>query len=78
MDDTRARIAQLEELVSELRHDLRGALASTRLVTDRMRGDADPRMQKFGTTIDRATQRILDRLDDTKTLVPPRIPLMEQ
>jgi signal transduction histidine kinase len=76
MDDAQTRIAQLEELISELRHDLRGALASTRLVTDRMRSDADPRVQKFAATIDRATQRILDRLEDTKELVPPKLPLM--
>ncbi len=74
MTDAQARIAELEQLISSIRHDVRGALSSTRLVTDRMRSDPDERMQKFGATIDRATQRILDRLDDTRQLVPPRQP----
>ncbi|MBN8924995.1 MAG: HAMP domain-containing histidine kinase [Rhodospirillales bacterium] len=67
-----ARVEELEKLVSDLRHDIRGALASTRLTTDRMRTDPDPRMQKFAATIDRATDRILERLDATRTVVPPR------
>lgn len=72
MADMQARITELESLVSELRHDVRGALSSTRLVTDRMRSDPDERMQRFATTIDRATQRILDRLDATVAIVPSR------
>ncbi|MDR3536945.1 MAG: hypothetical protein P4L71_10640 [Acetobacteraceae bacterium] len=72
MTDAQSRIAELEQLISSIRHDVRGALSSTRLVTDRMRADPDERMQKFGATIDRATQRILDRLDDTREVVPPR------
>lgn len=74
MTEAQSRIAELEHLISTLRHDVRGALSSTRLVTDRMRGDPDERMQKFGATIDRATQRILDRLDETRHVVPPRQP----
>jgi hypothetical protein len=72
MTDPSSRVEELEELISRLRHDIRGALSSTRLVTDRMRADADPRMQKFGATIDRATQRVLDRLDETREVVPPK------
>ncbi|MBN8871780.1 MAG: hypothetical protein J0H67_02990 [Rhodospirillales bacterium] len=72
MADPAARVAELEQLVSDLRHDIRGALASTRLTTDRMRADADPRMQKFAATIDRATERILNRLEETRSIVPPR------
>ncbi len=67
-----ARLAQLEELISSMRHDIRGALSSTRLVTDRMLADPDARMQKFGATIDRATQRILDCLDHSRTVVPSK------
>ncbi len=72
MADAQERVEELEQLISGIRHDVRGALASTRLVTDRMRIDPDPRMQKFAATIDRATQRILDRLDDTRRVVPSR------
>lgn len=72
MTESDTRVAQLEQLVSDLRHDIRGALASTRLTTDRMRADPDPRMQKFAATIDRATDRILERLDATRSVVPPR------
>ena len=68
----KARIAELENLVSSIRHDVRGALASTRMITDRMKTDPDVRNQKFAATIDRATQRILDRLEDSKKTVPPR------
>lgn len=70
--DAVARVAELEELISRLRHDIRGALSATRLVTDRMHGEADQRMQRFATTIDRATQRVLDHLDSTRDIVPPR------
>ncbi len=72
MADTTDRVEQLEQLISTIRHDVRGALASTRLVTDRMRADSDPRLQRFAATIDRATQRILDRLDDTQRVVPSK------
>ena len=70
--DPAVRVAELEELISRLRHDIRGALSATRLVTDRMLGEPDQRMQRFATTIDRATQRILDHLDTTREIVPPR------
>jgi signal transduction histidine kinase len=72
MADLQMRIAELEQLISSIRHDIRGALASTRLVTDRMLADPDPRLQKYATTIDRATQRILDRLEQSRDVVPPQ------
>jgi signal transduction histidine kinase len=72
MADLQTRIAKLEQLISSIRHDIRGALASTRLVTDRMLADPDPRLQKYAMTIDRATQRILDRLEQSREVVPPQ------
>jgi signal transduction histidine kinase len=72
MSDSSTRIAELEELISRLRHDIRNALSSTRLVTDRMNADPDQRMQRFAATIDRATQRILDQLEATRSVVPSR------
>jgi signal transduction histidine kinase len=74
MADLQMRIAELEQLISSIRHDVRNALASTRLITDRMRTDHDPRLQKYATTIDRASQRILDRLEESREVVPPRDP----
>jgi signal transduction histidine kinase len=67
-----ARVAELEALISAIRHDVRGALATTRLITDRMRSDPEPRVQKYAARIDGTTQRILDRLEATRTVVPPR------
>ena len=72
MSEAESRVAELEQLISTLRHDIRGALSSARLVTDRMRDDPDARMQKFGATIDRSTQRILDYLDQTRKVVPSK------
>jgi signal transduction histidine kinase len=72
LTEAEARVAELEQLISSLRHDIRGALSATRLVTDRMREDSDQRMQRFAATIDRSTERILNFLDETRKVVPPR------
>ena len=43
-----ARIEALERLVSELRHDLRGAISPAALIADRLLQNADPAMQRSG------------------------------
>ena len=65
MTDMQTRVTELEELVSAIRHDVRGALVPIRLMIDRMHANPDPQLQEFAATIDRAMQRILDRLGET-------------
>lgn len=66
------RIDALERLVSALRHDIRGALSSARLVTDRLRHNPDPGVQRSADVIERAIQRVLDTLVESQKSVPPR------
>jgi signal transduction histidine kinase len=67
-----ARIEALERLVSVLRHDIRGALSPARLVTDRLRHNPDPGVQRSADVIERAIQRVLDALVESQRAVPPR------
>lgn len=67
-----ARIRALERLVSVLRHDIRGALSSARLVTDRLRQNPDPGVQRSADVIERAIQRVLDLLTESQKSVPPQ------
>ena len=71
-DAPQSRIAELERLVSELRHDIRGALSPAMLIADRLRQNPDPSVQKSGHTIDVVVQRILKVLDATREAVPAR------
>jgi len=71
MDAERARIEELEDLVSHLRHDLRGAITPAALIADRLRQNADPAIQRAAATISASVQRILEKLDATYQLVPP-------
>jgi hypothetical protein len=66
------RIAQLEGLVSSLRHDLRGIITSGALIADYMQGHSDPGVQRCAKRIAGMIARILARLDQTYDLVPPR------
>jgi hypothetical protein len=70
--ELRARIVVLEEMVRRARHDVRSALAPAMLAADMMRGHADARVQGAGATVLRSIERVLDRLDATRELVPPR------
>jgi signal transduction histidine kinase len=67
-----ARIKALERLVSVLRHDIRGALSSARLVTDRLHQHPDPAVQRSAGVIERAIQRVLDVLAESQKSVPPQ------
>lgn len=69
---TPARITELENLISRLRHDIRGAVSPAMLVADRLRGSPDPGVQRAGERIIRTVERVLELLDATREAVPPR------
>ena len=73
MDDAAPpRVAELERLVSELRHDLRGAISPAALIADRLRQNTDPAVQRSGKTIGIVVERVLAILDATCQAVPPK------
>jgi hypothetical protein len=71
-DAVQLRVEQLERLISELRHDLRGAVSPAALVADRLRQNADPAVQRSGNTISTVIERVLAILEATCQAVPPR------
>ncbi len=73
-DAAQSRVEELERLVSELRHDLRGAVSPAALIADRLRQNADPALQRSGKTIGIVVERVLAILDATCQVVPPRGP----
>ena len=70
--DPHARIAELETLISRIRHDVRSALAPAMLAADMMQASTDPRVQRSGATVVRAIERVLVMLDSTRETVPGR------
>jgi hypothetical protein len=68
----RARVEELEKLVSALRHDIRGAITPTALIADRLRHNSDPAIQRSATRIAAVVERVLAILNATNELVPPR------
>jgi hypothetical protein len=58
-DAEQARVEELEHLVSELRHDLRGAMSPAALIADRLRQSNDPAVQRSGKTIGIVVERVL-------------------
>jgi hypothetical protein len=75
MDDaTQSRVETLERLVTELRHDLRGAMSPAALIADRLRQNPDPAVQRSGKTIGIVVERVLAILESTTKVVPPRGP----
>lgn len=73
-DAEQSRVEELERLVSELRHDLRGAMSPAALIADRLRQHSDPAVQRSGKTIGLVVERVLVILDATSQAVPPRGP----
>lgn len=65
------RIAQLERLISSLRHDIRGIITPAALVAEGLRGNADPAVQRSASRIADMVERIVSRLNATHELVPP-------
>jgi hypothetical protein len=64
------RIAQLERLVSSLRHDLRGIITPAALVAEGLRTNSDPRVQRLALRIVDMVERVVARLNATQQLVP--------
>ncbi len=69
-----SRVEELERLVSDLCHDLRGAMSPAVLVADRLRQSSDPAVQRSGKTIDMVVERVLAILEASCQAVPPRGP----
>lgn len=65
------RLAELEEAMSSLRHDIRGMLAPALLVTDRLLAHADPKVVRAGETVMKAVRRAEERLVATRSSEPP-------
>ena len=70
--DADARMDQLEKLVSPLRHDIRGAITPASLMAHRLKMNGDPTIQRSGTIIGDAIDRIVKALNSTYEDVPPR------
>jgi hypothetical protein len=68
----RARVEELEKLVSALRHDIRGAITPAALIADRLRQNSDPAIQRSAARIAAVVERVLASLNATNDLVPPR------
>lgn len=67
-----ARVEQLERLVAEMRHDLRGAVSPAALIADRLSHSSDPSVQRSGRTIQAVVDRVLAILEASAHVVPPR------
>jgi signal transduction histidine kinase len=65
------RIERLEELVSHLRHDIRGAISSTSLIADVLAEHGDPSVQRAAKRIATTVERVTTLLNATLELVPP-------
>ena len=68
--EAEARILLLEQLVSSLRHDIRGAITPALLVSDGLRSNPDPRVQRAIDKIAQSVLRVTAMLDATRDLVP--------
>jgi len=71
-DAAQSRVEELERLVCDLRHDLRGAISPAALIADRLRQSNDPAVQRSGMTIGTVVERVLTILEATFQAVPPR------
>jgi hypothetical protein len=66
------RTEVLENLISTLRHEIRGAIASTSLIADAMLANSDPAVRRSGQRIATTIFRITTTLNATLEIVPPR------
>lgn len=72
VDSLWARITQLENLVSQTRHDVHSALTPARLAGDFVRANSQPRAQRSGEVVVEAIDRTLKLLKTTRDVVPPK------
>ncbi len=70
--DLQCRIVALETLMQRTRHDVRSALAPALLAADMLCAHADRKVQGSGAAVARSIERVLETLDSTCELVPPR------
>ncbi len=61
----RARLAALGTAVSKINHDLRGILATARLITDRLAESDNPEVRKAAPALLRSLDRAVDLCSDT-------------
>ncbi len=66
-----ARIDALQAQVSNLRHDLRGALSPALIVSDRLIANADPAIRRAGETVVRSIEQASALIIASKTQEPP-------
>ena len=64
--EAQARIAALETLLSDLRHDLRGILSPTLLVSDRLLSHSDIAVRRTGERVVATVERAVARLAEAK------------
>jgi hypothetical protein len=74
LDDAERRIAELELLVSTLRHGLNGALTPALLAADRLAKHADPQVCRASESISAAILRATKLLKSSRDVVAPRSP----
>ncbi len=72
MDAAARRIAELEQLVRGLRHDLNGALTPVLMMADLLRAEPDPRLQRAGHRIEQSVLRMTQQLKSTREVVTPK------
>ncbi|HTR15773.1 MAG TPA: hypothetical protein VMI52_01905 [Acetobacteraceae bacterium] len=65
-----ARLAELEQTTSALRHDLRGILSPALLTADRLLQSQDPATRRAGEVVVRTVERANERLSATKLAAP--------
>ncbi len=66
-----ARINAIEADVSNLRHDLRGALSPALILSDRLVASTDPAIRKAGEAVVRSIEQASALIAASKTLEPP-------
>ena len=72
VESAEVTLERLEDMVSHLRHDIRGAISSTSLIADVLAAHGDPLVQRAGKRIATTVERITALLAATQELVPPR------
>lgn len=67
-----SRIEELELLVSQLRHDMRGAVTTATLIAERLETHSDLKVQRAARRIATAAQRVVEIVDAAYEQVPQR------
>ena len=68
------RTAELEKLISNVRHDVCGALTPALMLADSLQSSADPKVQRAGVKIADSIMRATQLLKATRDTVPPARP----